>query len=286
MSYSTLTVDINDNIAHIQLNRPNELNSMNIEFWQEFPNALKEIDQQAAARVIVLSATGKHFCAGMDINIFTNGTFNSNVELGRKHENMARIVRQLQDTFSLLEQVRMPILVAVQGGCIGGALDMISACDIRYATDNAFFSIEETKLGITADLGTLQRLPYLIPSGLVREMAYTGRRLSAEEALNAGLVNALFPNHSALLAGVMDIARQIALNSPLAVTGCKTMLNYSRDHSLNDSLSHMAMWQSGMFQPQNDMQECFNAKADKRSPQFEQLCKITSTIAKLSNPSK
>lgn len=279
MSYKSLTVEISNNIAHIQLNRPDKRNSMNIDFWRELPEVVQQIDNDASARVIVLSSTGKHFCAGMDLSVFTGDALTNELELGRKHENLRRKVLQLQDIMSVFENVRMPTLAAVQGGCIGGGVDMVTACDIRYCTEDAFFSIEETKLGMTADMGTLQRLPHLISHGLTRELAYTGRRMYAEEAQRAGLVNQVFKDQEALLGGVMEIAAQIAARSPLAVTGCKEMLNYSRDHNVPDSLNHMATWQSGMFQPQVDMMETFTAKMEGREPQFADINRVEPVIA-------
>ncbi len=275
MSYESFTLEIEDKIAHLQFSRPDALNSMNPAFWRELPQAVRAIDEEASARVIVISSTGKHFSAGMDLAVFTGGGLQAQTEEpGRKHENLRRTVLQLQDCLSQLEKVRMPVLAAIQGGCIGGAVDMVTACDSRYCTEDAFFSIEETKLGMTADVGTLQRLPQLIPQGLMRELAYTGRRLYADEAKAAGLVNKVYADQEAMLNDVMDIAGQIAARSPLAVAGCKEMINYSRDHSVADSLNYMSVWQSGMFQPQVDMMETIMAKAEKRQPQFEELCKV------------
>lgn len=273
----SLTVDIHNKIAHIRLNCPDTLNTMTPAFWRELPAAVQRIDADAAARVIVLSSTGKHFSAGMDLAVFTGGFLPGSdpaappAEPGRKHEHLRRVVLQLQEVFNQLEKARMPVLAAIQGGCIGGAVDMVSACDIRYCTADAFFSIEETKLGMTADLGTLQRLPRLMPEGLVRELAYTGRRLSAEEAKTAGLVNRVYADQESMLEEVMEIAAEIAARSPLAVAGSKEMIQYSRDHSLADSLNYMAVWQSGMFQPQHDMMETFAAKTEQRTPQFAEL---------------
>ena len=274
VNYKTLNLEINNNIAHIKLNRPQDLNAMSLDFWQEFPTVIQGINDEFAARVIVISSTGKHFCAGMDLAVFTETKVDESIELGRKNEQLRRSVLQLQACFNLLENVRMPVLMAIQGGCIGGAVDMISAADCRYCTGDAFFSIEETKLAMTADLGTLQRLPKLISMGLVKELAYTGRRMPAEEAMKAGLVNNVYDCQESMLSGVMAIAAEIAARSPLAVTGCKEMINYARDHSVADSLNYMAVWQSGMFQPQNDMMESFAAKADKRPPEFDELTKI------------
>ena len=276
MTYNSLSLDIQDKIAHVQLVRPDQYNSMNTDFWIEFPKVIQEISDKAAARVIVLSSTGKHFCAGMDLSVFTTGNADdSAVAPCRQSENLRRSVLQLQSVFNLLETARMPVLAATHGGCIGGAVDMVSACDSRYCTEDAFFSIEETKLGMTADLGTLQRLPHLIPQGLMRELAYTGRRMYADEAKNVGLVNDVYANHSDLLNGVMDIAGQIAARSPLAVYGCKEMINYARDHSVADSLNAMSYWQSGMFRPQVDMAETFKAKMEQRDPLFSDLCEVS-----------
>ncbi len=274
MSHQAFEVSIDNHIAHLKLNRPDALNSMNIDFWKELPLVVRDIDAGAQARVIVISSTGKHFSAGMDLAVFTtSNAIPMQGDPSRMAENLRRAVLELQDAFNCLETIRIPVLVAVQGGCIGGAVDMISACDSRYCTEDAFFTIKETQLGMTADLGTLQRLPHLIPQGLVRELAYTGRNMDAQEAKQCGLVNQVFSSHEAMLEGVMGIARQIAAQSPVAVAGCKEMINYSRDHSVADSLKYMATWQSGMFRPQ-DMMKCFAAKAQKTQPEFDPLLPV------------
>jgi len=247
---------------------------MNVDFWKELPKAIQEIDCGAEARVIVLSSTGKHFSAGMDLAVFTSGnSIPMQGDPSRMAENLRRMVLALQDAFNVLETVRIPVLAAIQGGCIGGAIDMISACDSRYCTADSFFTIKETQLGMTADLGTLQRLPHLIPQGVLRELAYTGRNFDAQEAKSLGFVNQVFDTQEAMLEGVFELAKQIAKQSPLAVSGCKEMINYSRDHSVADSLKYMATWQSGMFRPQ-DMMKCFAAKAQKIDPEFDALMPI------------
>lgn len=273
-SYKSFVLSIDNKIAHIKFNRPDAFNSMNIDFWQEFPLVINDINNNYSARVIVISSTGKHFCAGMDLSVFTQKKADKNIELGRKHEQLRRSILKLQASFNILEEARIPVLIAIQGGCIGGAVDMVSAADCRYCTRDAFFSIEEIKLGMTADLGTLQRLPKLISMGLVKELAYTGRRMPAIEAKESGLVNHIYDNQESMLKGVMEIAAEIAARSPLAVSGSKEMINYARDHSVSDSLNYMSVWQSGMFQPQNDMMETFTAKTEKREPEFEELTKI------------
>ena len=235
--YSCFDVTIEDHVAHVQFSRPNEMNSMNKAFWKELPALVNQLDESAMARAIVISSTGKHFSAGMDLGVFMSGdAVPMTGDPGRMGENLRRVVLQLQASLSSLEQIRIPVLVAIHGGCIGGALDLVCAADCRYATEDAFFTIKETELGMTADVGTLQRFPKLVPPGIVRELAYTGRKFTAQEAKEMGLVNAVYPDQESLLAGVMDVAKAIAKNSPLAVTGCKEMINYSRDHSVEDSL--------------------------------------------------
>lgn len=279
MSYNSLSVEIIGKIAHVKLNRPAELNSMNKDFWQELPVAIREIDNSASARVIVLSSTGKHFTAGMDIGIFTNPNSIPMVgDPGRIAENLRRIVLQLQETFNVLEKVRVPVLAAIQGGCIGGGVDLVSAADCRYCTEDAYFTIKETNIGMTADLGTLQRLPHLIPQGLMRELAYTGRKLLADEAKSVGLVNQVYKDQAAMLAGVMDIAETIAKQSPLAVAGCKEMITYSRDHSVADSLNYIATWQSGMFRPE-ELLKSFAAKAQKIEPDYADLMAVKQPLS-------
>jgi enoyl-CoA hydratase len=270
-TYESFSIEVSNHIAHVQFSRPDALNTMNKTFWLELPRCMQDIEANSDARVIVLSSTGKHFSAGMDLSVFSDPkSVPMSGDPGRMAENLRRVVLQLQDTLTSLEQIRLPVLAAIHGGCIGGALDLVCAADSRYCTEDAYFTIKETELGMTADVGTLQRLPKLMPEGVVRELAYTGRKCAAEEAHRLGFVNSVYPDHQALLAAVMAVAEQIAANSPLAVTGCKEMLNYSRDHSVEDSLKYMATWQAGMFRP-TDMMKTFQAKAQKQAPQYDDL---------------
>ena len=280
MTYRCFNVEIADNIARIQLNRGEELNTMVPEFWSELPQIVRDIDDNAKARCIVISSTGKHFSAGMHLSAFPSASSTgasstpSTEEHGRVRANVRRGVLGIQETFNVIDRARMPVLMAIQGGCVGGAVDFASACDSRYATADAFFVIQEINIGMTADLGTFPRLCHLLPQGVVRELAYTGRRLSAQRALELGLVNEVFQTQEVMLDQVMGIAKDIAEKSPLAVHGSKVMINYARDHSIADGLDYIATWQAGMFNPEVDVAESLKAKAAKREPKFADLLPV------------
>lgn len=211
MGYESFELTESDGVAHLQLSRPDEMNTMNVAFWRELPEAVRSIDADGRCRALVISSTGKHFTAGMDLAAFMEGGFlpDPDEEVTRANARMRGTALHLQDAFTVFERARMPVLVAIQGGCIGGGLDMVSACDMRYATRDAFFSVQETNIGMTADVGTLQRLPRLVPDGVAREMAYLGRRLPAERAYEVGLVNGLFDSHDELVEGTLEVAAEI-----------------------------------------------------------------------------
>lgn len=271
--YECFDVSLTDHVAHIRLNRPDAYNTMVPAFWNELPRIVDQLDAEGTARVIVLSSTGKHFTAGMDLSVFTGGSglpFGGATEMGRQRAALWMLVQKLQDSFTSLERSRMPVLAAIQGGCIGGGVDMVTAADMRYCSADAFFCIQEINLGMTADVGTLQRLPKLIPEGVARELAYTGDRMPAQRALEVGLVNQVFDDHESLVAGVLEIAARIAKRSPLAIWGTKEMINYTRNHSVADGLLHIAGWQTGMFQPA-DMIEEMTAKGEQRDPSFDPI---------------
>ena len=277
-TYQCFQVDITDKVAHIVLNRPAALNAMNRDFWNELPAIVRAIDVEALARVIVISSTGKHFSAGMDLSVFTQeGAITSN---GKDPyvaaEQFRSNIGQIQSSFNALEAARMPVLFALQGGVIGGAIDMISAGDIRWCTEDAFFCIQETNIAMTADVGTFPRLQRYIPEGWVKEMAYTGRRIGAEQALKIGLVNQVFADQSTMLDYVRETAREIASKNPVAVTGCKTVINYGRDHSTADTLDYIGLWNASML-PAAHMKEAFMAKAEKREATYPDLLPLRET---------
>jgi enoyl-CoA hydratase len=283
MTYECFDVAIEGGVAHIQLKRPEAMNSMVRAFWRELPAIVHDIDDNAKARCIVISSTGKHFSAGMDLAVFTGGAApvvggGASSDRYVAAEAGRHGLSRLHESFSCLDKARVPVLVAVQGGCIGGAVDMISACDVRYATADAFFCIQEINIGMTADVGTFPRLCRLLPDGWVRELAYTGARLPAGRARDLGLVNDVFDTQEAMLAHVMKVAHEIASKSPLAVTGSKVMINYARDHTQADALDYLVVWQASMFAGPH-MGEAFIAKKEGREPKYPDLLPKAKTLS-------
>lgn len=276
MTYKCFDVSIENYIAHIVLNRPDKRNSMIPEFWDELPVIIKDLDDHARARVIVLSSTGPHFTSGLDTAVFGSTIENSDNPDTLEKLNRQRgakfydTVKYMQQTFSCLENCRMPVLAAIQGGAIGGGVDLITACDMRYMTADGFLTIFEINIGMTADVGTFPRLTRLLPEGVVKELAYTGRRMLAEEARALGLVNAVYADHESMLKAVMDIARQIASKAPLAIYGSKRIINYARDHSTADSLDYIGIWNASMLQTA-EIDEAMAAAGEKRSGDFVDL---------------
>ena len=277
-TYECFSVSIEDKVAHIQMNRPEALNTMNRAFWNELPAIVTEIDGEAKARVIVISSTGKHFSAGMDLSVFSRDDSAANVKADPyvAAEAFRSNIRQIQSSFNCMEEARIPVLFACHGGVIGGAIDMISAGDIRWCTKDAFFTMMEINIAMTADVGTFPRLQRYIPEGWVKQMAYTGERLPADRAKEIGLVNDVFDTHEEMMAHVMGVAREIASKNPVAVTGSKVLINYGRDHTTADVLDYIGVWNAAMFPPPH-MQEAFAARAEKRAPNFPDLLPLRKT---------
>ncbi|MFZ6864240.1 enoyl-CoA hydratase-related protein [Undibacterium sp. Ji67W] len=273
MTYQCFDFSIDNKIAHLRFNRPDSLNTMQPVFFRELVEILQQLQNQASARVLVISSTGKHFTAGMALDVFAGGgiSLDDNNAIGRA--NIALILKDMHHSFNLIEQLRMPVIAAIQGGCIGGGVDMVCAADIRLATNNAFFCIQEINIGMTADLGTLQRLPKLIPEGIVHEMAYTGRRLSAQRALSCGLVNDVFETPEAMIEAALQMAKEISEKPPVAIWGSKQAIHYARDHSTHDALQQMGWLQSGIWQSANLM-EAFMAKQQNRPTNYPDLAPV------------
>ncbi|PKM05411.1 MAG: enoyl-CoA hydratase [Gammaproteobacteria bacterium HGW-Gammaproteobacteria-6] len=265
--FETLLVEQHGKIAHVRINRPEKINAMNAVFWEEMVKVFDWVDQADSVRVVVLSGSGKHFSAGIDLAMLSQAASDMHKDIGRKAEQIRRNVLRLQASFNAVDNCRKPVIAAIHGYCIGGAIDLITACDMRYSTADAQFSIKEIDMGMTADVGTLQRLPHLIGDGMMRELAYTGRLFDGKEAAQLGLVNRTWDDHDALLAGVMAVAEQIAGKSPLAVRGTKEMIRYSRDHSVEDGLNYIATWNAAMLQSE-DLKLAMMAHMAKKNAEF------------------
>ena len=268
------TLNISNHIAHLALNRPQALNTMHPTFWRELDGVLTQLHKGTEARVLVISSTGKHFSAGMALETFSGADLMSD----QTPESRAAIFDKLQDiqsTFTKIETLRIPVIAAIQGGCIGGAVDLVTACCIRYATADAFFCIQEINIGLVADVGTLQRLPKLIPLGVVKELAYTGRRLGAAKALGYGLVNEVFDTQDAMLAAALECAAEIAAKPPVAIWGTKQVVHYARDHSVDDALQQMG-WVQGAIWSNAHVGEAVAAMKGKRAGNYPPLAALRS----------
>ena len=270
-AYAAFDYTVADHVATITLNRPEKRNAMIREFWDDMKAVFAAIADDPAVRAVVIASTGPHFTAGIDLSLLAQVMQASDgLEESRKRERLRRMVLDFQESFTAMERSRVPVLAAVQGGCIGGGIDMVTAADMRYCTADAFFLVKEIEVGMTADVGTLQRLPRVMPDGLARELCYTGRRMMADEAKACGLVNAVFPDQETMLAEVGAVARRIAGHSPLAVTGTKEMLNYTRDHSIADGLNYIATWNAGMLLSADLMKSAAAAQSGE-APAYDAL---------------
>jgi enoyl-CoA hydratase len=260
-------------IAHLQLNRPERLNTMAPPFFPALRDAVRALSDSGEARVLVISSTGKHFCAGMALDVFGGDDALLVTRTARARLSFQESLRKLIDCFSAIDEARLPVICAIQGGCIGGALDLATACDLRVCSADAFFTVQEIHIGMMADLGVLQRLMKIVPQGVAREMAYTGDRVSAERALQIGLVNAVLPDAAATLDHAMTLARSIAAKSPLAVAGSKLALNHARDHGTAASLQQMTLLQSAIFDT-DEMAVAIAAWKAKTAAGFEPLAAV------------
>ncbi|WP_342129564.1 enoyl-CoA hydratase-related protein [Hydrogenophaga sp. OTU3427] len=269
---SCFTLTETDHVAHLVLSRPEAMNTMNPTFWRELGEVLSHLHRGGTARALVISSTGKHFSAGMSLDTFA-GAIHMDDQSPEGRAAIFDLLTDMQATFTQLETLRAPVIAALQGGCIGGAVDMVTACCVRYASADAFFCIQEINIGMVADVGTLQRLPKLLPMALVKELAYTGRRLPAQQARELGLVNAVFDNHEATVAAALQCAREIAAKPPVAIWGTKQALNYARDHSVEDSLRQMG-WLQGAIWSNAHVRESIAAMKDKRPGDFTPLAPL------------
>ena len=268
MEYTTLAVSLRDHVARIELNRPDKANAMNLPMWQEIRQAMRWADDTPDVRVAVIAGAGRHFTAGIDLSML--GGLQAQVEDdcdGRSREKLRRTILDLQDCLTSIERCRKPVIAEIQGACVGGGIDLITCCDMRYCSADAYFSVKEIDVGMTADVGTLQRLPRLIGEGMARELAYTGRDVKGPEAQEIRLVNRCYESADALRAGVAALAATIAAKPPLSIRGCKEMITYVRDHTVADGLNYIATWNAAMLLS-SDLEEAFKAGREKRAPVY------------------
>jgi len=266
-SFETLQLTFDEHVAAVHLNRPDKANSMNATLWEDLQACFEWLDAEPSVRAVILAGNGKHFCAGLDLAMF-GGLHGASSEPARRAEHLRRTILRLQGNLTAVEKCRKPVLAAIHNTCIGGGVDLVCCADMRYATEDAFFSIREIDIGMAADVGTLQRLPKLIPDGIVRELAYTGRNMDSEEAKELGFVNRVYAERETMMREVMLIAKSIAAKSPLAMRGSKEMLLYSRDHSVTEGLNYIATWNAGMLS-EADLAAGLQAQMEKRQATYE-----------------
>lgn len=270
MEYTAFTFDIVDHIATITLNNPDKANALGEDFWTECADVFERLNHDPDVRVAIIASTGKHFTSGIDLGYLQSLMPAQDADPARAMDQMRRKIKFLQSSFEAIDQCRVPVLAAVQGGCFGAGVDLVSACDIRYGCADSFFIIQEINIGMVADVGTLQRMPRQIPDGVMRELAYTGRKYLAEEAKANGFITHVADNHDDLLRHVKGIAQEIAAKSPLAVSGSKVMLNHTRDHDLNSGLDYIAAWNAGMLSFE-DVIKGATAALSKSKAEFDDL---------------
>ncbi|MBS1977764.1 MAG: crotonase/enoyl-CoA hydratase family protein [Bacteroidetes bacterium] len=269
MSHQFFKVSIQNKIATVSIHRPEKVNSLHHPAWMEMKKIFETLDKEPSARVIVLAGEGKLFCAGIDLELLMSVN-----ELGKvtssahRSEQLYHLITELQACVNAIEQCSKPVLAAIHNGCIGGGVDIVAACDLRYCTEDAYFTIKEIDMGMVADLGTLQRLPRFVKPAVVTEMALTGRAVKAQEAVAIGLVNNVYENKELMMKGVEEVAFVIASKSPVAIRGTKAVLRHSRDNAVPDGLSFIAQWNAGRLLS-DDLTESFKAVMEKRKPQYK-----------------
>lgn len=269
MNSKHFKVEIENKIAQVSFNRPEKANALHMDAWIEMQTIFETLSQADDVRVIILAGEGKHFCAGIDLELLMSiGGVQDIACPGKRSEKLRGIILKLQQTITAIEKCSKPVLAAIHNGCIGGGVDIATACDMRYCTEDAYFTVKEIDLGMVADLGTLQRLPKIIFPGMAAEMAYTGRKVYGPEARNIGLVNHCYASKQTLLEGVMQIASTIASKSPLSIRGTKDILHYTREHSVDDALNYMSTWNAAMLLSA-DLTEAFKATMEQRLPKFD-----------------
>jgi enoyl-CoA hydratase/carnithine racemase len=262
---SQFKAEIDEHVAWLTMNRPEKRNTMGTHFFKELSEHLATFDQDTVVRAVIIKAAGKSFTAGTDLQ---EATSLLSGQAADQREATRKNIRRLQEGITRIERCSKPVIAAIHSHCIGGGIDLISACDIRLATRDSVFSIRETPMGIIADLGTLQRLPHIIGHGWFRELALTGRNFTAEEALQMGLITRICENRDALYAEAQKLAEQIAVCPPLTVQGAKEVILYSRDNGIEAGLQYVAQKNAAAL-PSEDVIEAVTAFMEKRKPLFK-----------------
>ena len=267
--YECFQITVADQIAHLQLSRPEKANSLNLSFWSEFPQVIQQLNKTGQIRALIISGQGKVFCGGLDLDMFSNQTeFHAANAIDR--EGIIQSLSLMQDALTCLEKVRFPVNAAVHGSCVGAGFDLIAACDFCFVSNQAKFRIEETNIGMMADIGVLQRLPHQIPFNIARYLALTGDTLTAEDAYRLGLAVKVLETPEALLEHAFVVARNIASKPPIAIQGIKRSLIYSRDHSVAQALDHTVMLQSAILSGQ-DILKMVQSRMSGQTAQFDDL---------------
>ncbi|MGF1618006.1 MAG: crotonase/enoyl-CoA hydratase family protein [Acidimicrobiia bacterium] len=267
MSYEHLLVEKDGRIATVWLNRPEKLNALSADMWEDLPAAVADLDQDDVIRVIVVAGKGDAFTVGIDVAMLS-GLAPSGPSPASTSKALYRKIKELQQTFSVFARSPKPTISAVHGYCLGAGMDLITACDLRLCSDDATFSIRETRMGLVADVGTLQRLPDIVGSGHTAELAFTGIDIGATRAMEIGLVSRVEPDRGGLMATTYQLAGQIAENSPLVLEGVKRVLQANRGRSVEESLDYVAQWNSA-YLLSNDLFEATSAFLEQRKPEFK-----------------
>jgi len=261
-----VTVKKEGHVAIVWLDRPDKLNALAPGFWAEFPAVIDALAEDDEVRVLVVMGRGRAFTVGLDLAAFGPSLSAAPSDVGSRKQLYDQI-KSMQAAFTSLADTPQPVIAAVHGYCLGAGVDLITACDIRLASADAVFSVRETKIGMVADVGTMQRLPKIIDPGRVAELVYTGKDFAAEEAIAMGLVSHVYADGETLHSEARAMAEEIAANSPLAVQGAKKVLRAGENMSTDDALDYMATWNAA-FLTSNDLEEAITAYLEKRSPRF------------------
>lgn len=274
--FKTLAISVpNEFVYHVELNRPKKLNAIDNIMWIEIGECFTELDNDPDCRVIVLSGAGKLFCAGLDLSDAAAqlGTeLAEHDDVARKCKVLSNKIKKYQESISSLEKCCKPVISAIHSACVGGAVDLITAADIRVCTKDAWFQVKEVDIGMAADVGTLQRLPRVIGSeSLVRELAFTARKMMAPEAKESGLVSSVYEDKDSMMKGVIEMATNIAARSPVAVQGTKRSIIYSRDHTVQEGLDNIRVWNMAMLQSEDFMNATVAQATKSPAPTFSKL---------------